>query len=217
MRISGTVCGQDERPLSGYPVVAYHGDVNLKKERRLADAETGEDGFYLLEVNLTKYRLGVNLRVAVFRGKSKELWSSPIHYNAKDDLVIDAEIPDAALGISEYRRLTDEISPLLQGAEIAELQPTQVAHLAGRSAVAPSQLNLLVSAARLHGEIPDLSQDACYALLSEGMPSRVDDLLALTRTDWQAALDVAGRAHIAPLSRPKKAAAIAALNERKSA
>jgi hypothetical protein len=154
----------------------------------------------------------------VFDQSGKELWSSPIHYNAKTDLVVDATVPDESLGIDAYQRLTDKIAPLLQGAKLGELQPAQLVYLAGRSGIPQEQLNLLVSAARLNDEIPDIPEEAWYGLLRRGLPPRVGAIAALTRRDWKAALDGAVRGNvIAPLSNAKEAAIVAALNVRKAA
>jgi hypothetical protein len=217
MKISGTVANAKNQALSEYDVVAYHGDVNLKKERRLRTAKTDESGAYSLSFGLAQYPLGVNVRVAVLDEDSNELWSSPIHYNATSDLVIDAAIPDTALGITEYERLTAEITPLLQGAQLSELLPTQIAYLAGRSGISDGDLARLVSAALMHADLPEVSEEAFFALLSQGLPTTVPALVALTDNEWTAALEAAARGNvIAPPTKAKAAAVVAALNARKA-
>ena len=42
MKISGTIVDSEGDALVGYRVVAYHGDVNLSKEKRLRGATTDE-------------------------------------------------------------------------------------------------------------------------------------------------------------------------------
>jgi hypothetical protein len=216
MKITGTIGDTANQPLVGFRVAAYHGDVNLKKEKRLGGRTTKKDGTFSLKVDLAHYPLGVNVRLAVRKG-TKEIWSSPIYYNTQADLVIDATISEAALGISEYERLTETISPLLQGERLAELQPGQITYLAGRSGIAQPQLSQLVAAARLHDAIAKLSEEAAYGLLSEGLPANLTDLVARPAGDWRAALEAAGRANvIAPLSRARQAATLDALNECKA-
>jgi len=99
MKIAGRFVDATDQPLSDYRVVAYHGDVNLKKEKSLGTTRMGKDGTYSFSPSAS-----LNIR-------------------------IDATIPDAVLGISEYKRLSDQISPLLQGANLSELQPAQIAYL----------------------------------------------------------------------------------------
>ena len=217
MNITGTISDTAGRGLAGYTVAAYHGDVNLKKEERLGTAPTNEDGTFSRPVSLAKYPLGVNVRVAVRKG-AKEIWSSPVHYNVQTDLVVDATIPDASLGISDYRRLVDKITPLLQGAKLAELDPAQVAYLAGRSGLAEAQLNQVVAAAQLHDELAEAPEEALYGMLRQGLPPNAGDLAALPASDWKAALKAAARENvIAPQSKASEAALVHALNARKAA
>ena len=217
MRVNGVIADVSGQPLSGYQVVVLHGDVNLKKERPLGTAKTDENGEFSLTVDLARYPLGVNARLAVRRG-TRELWSSPIYYNTQADLVIDATIPEAALGISEYERLTEKISPLLQGRDLAGLQPGQITYLAGRSGLAQEQVNQLIAAALLHNAMTGVSAEAAYGLLSQGLPANVSDLAARTAGDWRAALGAAARGNvIASLPRARQAATIAALTARKAA
>ena len=70
MKITGTITDAARGALSGYRVVAYHGDVNLKKERNLGPGRTDETGAFALAVDLARYPLGVNVRVAVLDGGS---------------------------------------------------------------------------------------------------------------------------------------------------
>ena len=217
MRVNGVIADVSGQPLSGYQVVVLHGDVNLKKERPLGTAKTDENGEFSLTVDLARYPLGVNARLAVRRG-TRELWSSPIYYNTQANLVIDATIPEAALGISEYERLTEKISPLLQGRDLAGLQPGQITYLAGRSGLAQEQVNQLIAAALLHNAMTGVSAEAAYGLLSQGLPANVSDLAARTAGDWRAALGAAARGNvIASLPRARQAATIAALTARKAA
>ena len=216
MKIAGTLLDESSSALAEYRVVAYHGDVNLKKERRLGGATTKKDGTFSFTISLARYPLGVNVRLAVLKGK-QEVWSSPIHYNTQADLVVDATIPEAALGISEYERLTEKISPLLQGEKLAELRPGQIEYLVGRSEVAETQLDQLVAAARLHDEVDAVPEEAFYGLLSQGLSANVSDVVALTSREWKAAIEAAARGNfIAPLSRARQATTLA-LNDRKVA
>jgi hypothetical protein len=147
MKITGTVIDTAKRALVGYRVAAYHGDVDLKKEKALATARTAKDRLYSLVVDLALYSRGVNILIAVLNEQSQAIWSSPIHYNAKDDLVSDARIPEAKLVISEDQCSMGTVASLLKGARLAELQPTRIAYLAERS-IAQAELSILIAAAR---------------------------------------------------------------------
>ena len=217
MKILGTVVDTESKVVTGCRVVAYHGDVNLKKEKRLGGATTNKNGAFAIKVDLAHYPLGVNVRVAVRKG-SKELWSSPVHYNTQADLVVDATIPEAALGVSEYQGLTEKVSPLLQGEKLARLLPTQIEYLAGRSGIEQALLNQLVAAARLHGVLVQISEESAYGVLRQGLPGNAGDLVARSASEWKAALEAAGRGNvITPLSRVRLAATIDALSARKAA
>jgi hypothetical protein len=77
MRVTGTVRDSASLPLAGCGVVAYHGDVNLKKAKSLATGRTDKDGTYALSIDLAHYPLGVNLRLAVLNiTGSTEVWSA---------------------------------------------------------------------------------------------------------------------------------------------
>src|SRR3981081_932482 len=111
MRITGTIVDAAGRALPGFRVVAYHGDVNLEKEKVLGACATDKAGAYSLHVDMVRHPCGVNVRVAVLDRKEAELWSRPVQFNVKADLQIDAIISDARLGITEHQRLLDKIAP----------------------------------------------------------------------------------------------------------
>ena len=142
--------------------------------------------------------------------------ASPVHYNTQADLVVDATIPEAALGVSEYQGLTEKVSPLLH--KLARLLPTQIEYLAGRSGIEQALLNQLVAAARLHGVLVEISEESAYGVLRQGLPGNAGDLVARSASEWKAALEAAGRGNvITPLSRVRLAATIDALSARKAA
>ena len=218
MKITGTITDAGKQGLSGFSLVAYHGDVNLKKEKRLGKPErTGKDGTYSLTVDLARYPHGVNVRIAVLNEQSKEIWSSAIRYNVRADLVIDATISDVKLGISEYRRLTDKVAPFLKEAKLAELQPAQLAYLAGRSGITQAQLQLLVAAVQLHDTISAVSEEAFYGLLRQGLPTNLGALVTSMEQAWKSALAAAQLGNvIAPLSKSDTAKIVEALNAQKA-
>ncbi len=215
MNINGSALAGDV-PLRGLRVVAYHGDVNLTKEVRLANAATAADGTFDIRINLRRYPLGVNVRVAVFARDDAEIWSSPVHYNAKDDFTVDAVISDDALGVTAFERLTERITPLLQGAAITALDGEQLRYLIGRSGLPDTDVSRLARAETLHLETSKVSAEAFYGLLSQGLPAAT--LAAGTADDWRTALRAAARGNVIAAQSPShEATIVTALNARKAA
>ncbi len=216
MKITGTVTSAAGRAVTGIQVVAYHGDVNLLKEKKLTAARTECDGRFNLQVGLARYPRGVNVRVAVLGNQSQEIWSSAIRYNQHDDLKIDVKLSDASLSISEYQRAADRIAPRLEGVALADLKPEQIPYLAGRSGVERRRLDSIISAAKLHVQTPKVPAEAFYGLISQGLPATTATLVAQPGKSWKAALEAAIRANqIAPLSARQSGAILSALNEQK--
>src|SRR5262245_20880971 len=50
MRVTGKITDAAGRALSGYRVIAYHGDVNLKREKTLASARTDKAGAFAIDI-----------------------------------------------------------------------------------------------------------------------------------------------------------------------
>jgi hypothetical protein len=57
MKVRGKVARATGLSLSGYRVVVLHGDVKLKRERRLGTAKTDENGAFSLTVGGDPYLL----------------------------------------------------------------------------------------------------------------------------------------------------------------
>jgi Tc toxin complex TcA C-terminal TcB-binding domain/Neuraminidase-like domain/Salmonella virulence plasmid 28.1kDa A protein len=217
MMITGTIIDSTEQPLSDYAIVAYHGDVNLKRERDLRRGTTGGDGSYSLPIDLRPYPRGVNVRVAVLGKRAKEVWSSPIHYNVQSDVEIDGTITDKQLGISRYQRLAEKVDAQLQDTKLTELSASQRAYLAGRSGVSNADLDRLVTATRLHVASPEVSVETFYGMLSQGLPSAIDPLAALSESSWRKALaNAISDDTINPLSNSAVAQTVKALASHKA-
>ena len=217
IKIIGKLVDTTEQPLSGYAVVAYHGDVNLKRERALRRGTTGRDGSYSLQIDLRPYPRGVNVRVAVLGRRANEIWSSPIHYNVQSDLQLDGTITDKQLGISLCQRLAGNVDAQLQGAKLAGLTGSQRMYLAGRSGVANADLDRLAAAARLHDAMPEIPAETFYGLVAQGLSGAIDALAALPELSWRKALASAISDNtINPLSNGAVARTVKALAARKA-
>jgi hypothetical protein len=190
MKIIGTIIDETHKPLAGCAVVAYHGDVDLPKEKVLRRGKTGRAGRYSLSVDLARYPRGANIRVAVLGKRSRELWSSAIHHNAKSDLAINAEIPTRVLDTTEYRRLADRIESRVRLGTLSQLNPTQRSYLACSTGVADADLAMLASASQLHDALPALTTETFFGLLKQRLPAGLDALVALDETSWRDALAV---------------------------
>lgn len=216
MKITGTVVDDINAPLAGYTVVAYHGDVDLPREKILRRGKTGRDGRYALSTDITKYPRGANVRVAILGKRGTELWSSAIHHNAKSDLTIDAEIPVRLLDTTEYRRLADRVESQVRLATLSRLNPTQRAYLASSIGAADADLAVLVSASELHDAIPAVTTETFYGLLKR-VPATVDSLLTLDETRWRDAIAAAMNDNVIRRLSPKTVGkVVAALAARKA-
>ena len=219
MKIAGTLLDESSSALAEYRVVAYHGDVNLKKERRLGGATTKKDGTFSFTISLARYPLGVNVRLAVLKGK-QEVWSSPIHYNTPGRPRRRCHDPrSGAWGIRRVRAADrEDLAPCCRARSWPSLAGTDRVPgraLGGRGDAARSAGT---AAARLHDEVDAVPEEAFYGLLSQGLSANVSDVVALTSREWKAAIEAAARGNfIAPLSRARQATTLAALNDRKVA
>lgn len=191
MKITGTIVDTRKQPLSGYWVTVSHGDVDLPKEKVLRRGHTDRAGHYSLPIDIAGYPRGANIRVAVLGKGGTKLWSSEIFYNVTSDLTIDGEIPDSALGITEFGRLVDTIESRVELAKLLQLTPTQRAYLSGSTGVADSDLARLVSALLMHEALPAISTETFFGMQGSGLPGAVESLLTLDEASWRDAVAAA--------------------------
>jgi hypothetical protein len=197
-------------------IVVYQGDVALPKEKVLRRGKTDRDGKYALSIDLRPYPHGVNVRIAVLDRQRRQIWSSPIHFNAKPDLKINAQISDRVLGITEFSRLAGKVEARTSLARLWRLNPTQRTYLAGSVGATDADIGLLTAASRLHAELPAVSIDVLYGVLTQGTPRTLDSLAALPEARWRGALAAAAANNvIAALSPNRVSKVVAALNARK--
>ncbi|GHD82689.1 Tc toxin subunit A-related protein [Streptomyces goshikiensis] len=170
--VTGTVTDEGRPATAGTRVELV--SRRVRSTNRLGETRTGSDGRYRLEYEPPAEPAGLVVRISSPCGRSAEV-SCPA---PRAEEVLDAVLP--ADPRSEYARLLAAVTPLLDGADPAELTSEEAGFLGHAAGTDPEYVRHLASAARLAaatGRSPQLF----YGLLRRGLPEDLGEL-ALRRT-----------------------------------
>ncbi|MEX2307779.1 MAG: neuraminidase-like domain-containing protein [Pirellulales bacterium] len=178
-------------------------DKDLRSEETLGAALTGRDGCYKIKYTTRQFRRAekqsADLIVRVFSREGLPLAASPIIFNARPEEIVDLVIGgEEYRGPSEYEQHLAELTPVLQGVELADLTEEDVAFLAGETGIDPEHIAFLVVGARL-GRKTDLRADAFYGLFRQSLPTDLPTLLAQSPEVQRRALETALDENVIPV------------------
>ncbi|WP_406388643.1 neuraminidase-like domain-containing protein [Streptomyces sp. NBC_00211] len=168
---TGTVT-DDGRPAAGTRVELV--SRRLRSTNRLGETRTGSDGRYRLEYEPPAEPAALVVRVSSPDDRSAEV-TCPV---PRAEEVLDLALPTDPR--SEYARLLAAVTPLLDGADPAELTSEEAGFLGHSAGSDPGRVRHLAAAARL-AAATGRSPEPFYGLLRRGLP---EDLgaLAVRRT-----------------------------------
>src|SRR5207247_2383935 len=123
-----------------------------------------------------------DLRVRVCNPDGREIATSPTVFNARTEETINVPLSgDVSRVRSEYERLVEELTPLLQDLTFAELtedrEHQDVAFLSGETSEDPQRITFLIQAHRLMKKTK-IPAETYYGLFREGLPTQLPLLLA---------------------------------------
>ena len=181
--VKGVVRLADGGPIAGAVVKAF--DKDLRREQPLGDTPTDVTGAYLIRYTADQFRRAekktADLILRAYDSHSNLLAESSLLFNAATDETIDLSVGGVYRGPSEYTRLLDEITPLLEGLSPADLEENDEHHdisfLTGETGEDAQRITFLVLAHRLMNKT-SLAADIFYGLFREGLPTDLPTLLA---------------------------------------
>ncbi len=187
LRVHGMVRDQYGVPLGGVTVQAF--DRALRTERLLGSA-TAPQGSYEIRYRRSQLQPGdktaADLVLKVLGAEGGELYRSPIHYEAPDELEVNISLGGAVYrGPSEWEVLTDELTPLLEKVTPVDLreddQYQDVSFLAGETGRSRLLIATWIACFRLADktarEQTPLAPEVFFAFLRQGQPSIFYDSL----------------------------------------
>jgi hypothetical protein len=199
--VRGQVRQADGSLLIGGTVRAF--DKDLRSEEMLGKAQTDRDGRYEIKYTAGQFRRAekqsADLIVRVLSRDGLPLAASPIIFNARPEETVDLVIGgEEYRGPSEYELHLAELTPVLQGVELADLTEEDVAFLSGETGIDPEHIAFLVLGARL-GRKTDLRADAFYGLFRQNLPTDLPSLLAQSPDVQRRALETALDENVIPV------------------
>ncbi|HYP54533.1 MAG TPA: peptidoglycan-binding protein, partial [Pyrinomonadaceae bacterium] len=150
LRVRGRVSRADGSQLVNLSVRAF--DKDLRSEELLGTAALDKEGRYDIGYDASQFRRAekksADLIVRVFNHQGKELAASPVRFNAREVETIDIVI-GAPRQQSEFGALVALLTPLLDGATLAELSDADVDFLTGETEVGRELVAAVVAAERM--------------------------------------------------------------------
>ncbi len=208
-KINGRVMQPDGSPVKNAIVKVF--DKGIEEEIELGETTSDKEGYYEIQYDVETFKqIGSkkpDLVVRAYQKKKKKLVEvaySSVIYNAQLVETVDLiEGNKEYKGPSEYKKLLDTITPLLQDVELADLTEEHVAFLSGKTGIEPDQITHLVIASR-HAKKSGLPQEIFYGLFRQNFPIRLPALLAQNTDVQKRALEAAVKDNIIPGTMPSE-------------
>lgn len=186
--VHGVIRNQDGAPRPGLTIKAFGRNVGAD-DTLLGEATTDAQGNY--SVTYTIEQLGgkpaADLVICVYQNDNL-LQTSDVIFNAKRSETVELGVSDEHFGLSEYEKLVQTISPLLNNIPLSQLredeQHKEITFLAGKTRIDQKQIHQLVQAAKLSEEI-GLQTEVLYGLFRQ---HNVTDLSGILRHPPEAIL-----------------------------
>ncbi len=199
--VSGLVRNADGTPVAGVMVRTF--DKNLRSETPLGQANSDAQGHYLIRYLPSEIsrpgKTRPDLVVRAYKADGTVLANSPVIFRAPAQASVDLTSGDAVYrGPSQFTRVNQTVTPLLQGVNPADLTPDDIDYVSGDTGLDAAKIQHLAAAARLARSTAKPSE-IFYALARSGLPT---DLASLAASDpsvvKQALTDAANRNLVSP-------------------
>src|SRR6185503_16981339 len=193
MKVRGQVRHSDGTILAGKTVRAF--DKDLRTEELLGEQTTDSQGRYEIQYGAEQFsrdeKKSADLIVRAYDDAGLEIASSPILFNAAAEATIDLVVDSETFrGPSEYERLVQDLTPLLQELSFTDLTDDDITFLSGETAQRRERIAYLVSPHRL-AQTTGLSPEVFYALFRKDLPTDLPSLILRSRSSLREALDSA--------------------------
>jgi hypothetical protein len=189
LRLFGAVWDRHGETADGVTVYAF--DRDLRNEEQLG-ASPVREGRYEIRYKRSQFRRAekddADLLLKVLNADGKEIYRTPIRYNAPDDLEWNLTLRGAPyLGASEWDTLTERIRPLLENVAPQDLRENEqfqdVSFLAGETGLERIPIVTWIACFHLADktmrEKTPMAPEAFFAFMRQGQPALYyDSLLA---------------------------------------
>ncbi len=187
LRVHGVVRDQYGDPMDGVTVEAFDRDLRHEQSLGRSPAQQGRYEIRYTPAQFRKAEKGsADLVMKVFGKDGKELYKTPVSYNAPDDYELDINLQGAAYnGPSEWDVLTGTLTPLLESVAPRNLREDgehqDVSFLAGETGYSRLTLGTWIACHRLADktarEQTPLPGEVFFGFLRQGQPSLFYDSL----------------------------------------
>jgi Tc toxin complex TcA C-terminal TcB-binding domain/Neuraminidase-like domain/Putative peptidoglycan binding domain len=171
LTVSGIVYDQWIEPMADAVVMIF--DQDIRSEHRLGEGVTDHEGKY--SISYSKDRLtrqdkgGANLIVKLYGEDGNVLYTSPVNFNAADQLVVNVNLGARAyLGLSDFVKNVELVRGFIGHLEIRDLTESTKVHdlsfLISKTGISASTLLLLVAAFRFE-KWTGLDAEVYYGIL----------------------------------------------------
>jgi len=208
--VRGQVRLADGNPVAGALVRVYDKDLRSKELLgRSKQVTTDKEGRYEITYTAEQFaraeKRSADLLVEARPNHEKDWTAAPIRFNAEPVEIVDVTLGVAHRGPSEFRRLVDEITPLLDGLRMSQLTENSefqdITFLSNEAGI-DGQLVARLAVSALRAEEEDLLRhEEYYGLFRQDLPMDLDTLLARSIDTLRGALDKSARDNVVgPLS-----------------
>ncbi|WP_339136192.1 MAG: hypothetical protein WGN25_20285 [Candidatus Electrothrix sp. GW3-4] len=206
--VTGQILQSDASPLTGVQVRAF--DKDLRHEQLLGKTVTDQEGRYSIAYQRAQFRRAekqrADLLIRVYGAKEMLLLESSVIFNAKKEETVDLTLSaDEANPIekSEYEQYMEELKPVLEGLDPAELRAEDIVFLTGETDLNPQYIAFLSISHQL-ALVTDLPPELFYGLVRQRFPATLSPLLAFSAKQYRSALITARAENIIPASLQEK-------------
>ena len=198
--VMGQVLQANGTPLSKMTVQAF--DKDLRFEQLLdVDSNPGPSGEYLIKYTAEKFDLfekeRADLFVKVLDENGTLVATSPIIFNAGKVERVNFTIGESQVP-SEFEKNLNQITPLLRGIPLAELNDADVSFLSSETRIDAELITLLAESARRNIQANTIAQTTFYGLFRQGFPTELRALLENEIPLLRAALEISSNNGIIP-------------------
>lgn len=203
--VRGQVRFADGTPLASALVRAY--DKDLRSKERLGKSEpvtTDTEGRYEITYTAEQFsrveKRSADLLVEARQNEEAGWIAAPIRFNAQSVEIIDVTLGGVYRGPSEFSRLMDEITPLLDGLTMSQLTENSkfqdITFLSSDTGI-DRHLIAWLAVSALRAEEEDLLQhEEYYGLFRKNLPTDLDALLEQETDALRGALENSARDNI---------------------
>jgi Tc toxin complex TcA C-terminal TcB-binding domain/Neuraminidase-like domain/Salmonella virulence plasmid 28.1kDa A protein len=177
--VAGTVRNQVQQLMANASVAAF--DKDIRSEQLLGRVKTNKSGYYEIKYSKKQFEAtdtaAADVFIRLFDSKGKQLYESPVNYNAPRQLEIDINLSSQAyLGPSEFEQVHVAVLPFTGKLALSALtendQVQDLSFLTSKTGLSTQKIEALALAFRF-GSLTKISPEVFYGLLRENIPDSV--------------------------------------------